>query len=303
MAAKKNSLGRGLSTLIGDLGLGPEYEHDPVRHEPRKGYQLVPVEFLAPNPDQPRRDFPKESLVELANSLKETGIIQPLIARPSASERGAFQIVAGERRWRAAQIARIHEVPVIVRELTDSEALQVALVENIQRSQLNPMEEARAYRTLIDKFGQTQEILSKSLGKSRSQIANVVRLLTLPDEVQRQLEAGELSIGHARAVIPANDPAELSRQIIQKGLSVRQAENLAKKAGARHQAKRESRSKTSDADTLAVERELSLCLGTKVSVKGGKGSQKGRLEISFKSSEHLDKLYNIILAGHMSQAS
>ena len=303
MASRKNSLGRGLSTLIGDLGLGQEYENDSESRESRTGYQLIPIELLYPNPDQPRRDFPKESLSELANSLKESGVIQPLIARRRESDQGAFQIVAGERRWRAAQIAQIHEVPAIVRELTDSEALQVALVENIQRSELNPIEEARAYRTLMDKFGQTQEKLSRSLGKSRSQISNFVRLLSLPDEVQRQLEAGSLTIGHARALVPTQDPAALSREIISRGLSVRQAENLAKKVAAEKADKPNPATKQPDADTQIVERELSLCLGTKVSISTFRGTQKGKLEIAYKSLEHLDKLRKLILAAHMSQAS
>ena len=289
--------------MIGDLGLDQDYENDPASSEIKEGFQLIPIEFLSPNPDQPRSDFSKEPLAELAASLRENGIIQPLIARPDESVQGFFQIVAGERRWRAAQIALIHEVPVIVREFTDSEALQVALVENIQREELNPMEEARAYRALIDKFGQTQETLSSSLGKSRSQIANVVRLLTLPDEVQSKLEAGELTIGHARAIIPARDPAALSQQIIQKGLSVRQAEKLAKKSAAASKSERNLQAKETSADTKAVEQELSLCLGTKVSIKSFKGTQRGKLEISFKSLEQLERLCGVIVAGHMSQAS
>ncbi|MDE0307750.1 MAG: ParB/RepB/Spo0J family partition protein [Albidovulum sp.] len=303
MASRKNSLGRGLSTLIGDLDFGPEHDYVSGKHETREGFQLVPIELLAPNPDQPRREFSNESLTELARSLKETGIIQPLIARPAETGQGSFQIVAGERRWRAAQIAQIHEVPVIVRKFSDSEALQVALVENLQRAELNPLDEARAYRTLIDKFGHTQEILSKSLGKSRSQIANVLRLLTLPDQVQRQLEEGKLTIGHARAIIPAKDPATLSEKIIQKGLSVRQAEKLARKSASGSGTKREPQANRTDADTKAVERELSLCLGTKVSVRSFKDAKRGKLEISYRSLEQLDRICKVIVAGHLSQAS
>ena len=289
--------------MIGDLGLSPDFENDPVRHGDREGFRMIPVELLFPNPEQPRRDFPKEALAELANSLRENGIIQPLIARPSEAEQGAFQIVAGERRWRAAQIAQIHELPVVVRKFTDSEALQVALVENIQRSNLNPMEEARAYRTLMDQFGQTQEIMSKSLGKSRSQISNIVRLLTLPDEVKRHIEAGDLTIGHARAIVPTKDPAALSRQIVQKGLSVRQAERLAKRTAAKGKANQKSPGSQTDIDTHAMERDLSLCLGANVRVKCVKGSNRGKLKISFKSLDHLDRLCGIIVAGHISQAS
>ncbi|MDE0532076.1 MAG: ParB/RepB/Spo0J family partition protein [Albidovulum sp.] len=303
MASRKNSLGRGLSTLIGDLDFGQEYDYVSGKHETREGFQLVPIELLSPNPDQPRREFSNESLTELARSLKETGIIQPLIARPAETGQGSFQIVAGERRWRAAQIAQIHEVPVIVRKFSDSEALQVALVENLQRAELSPLDEARAYRTLIDKFGHTQEILSKSLGKSRSQIANVLRLLTLPDQVQRQLEEGKLTIGHARAIIPAKDSATLSEKIIQKGLSVRQAEKLARKSASGSGTKREPQANRTDADTKAVERELSLCLGTKVSVRSFKDAKRGKLEISYRSLEQLDRICKVIVAGHLSQAS
>ena len=200
----RKNLGRGLSILLGELSVGSP-DNSETSQSGRMLGELVPIELLQPNPDQPRRDFRPDQLEELAASIKEGGIIQPLIVRKDPNSADGYIIVAGERRWRAAQIARLHEVPVVVRDYTESESLQVALMENIQRADLNAMEESEACRQLVERFGLTQEQLSASLGKSRSAIANSLRLLTLPDAVQALVRDGRLSAGHARALVGAND--------------------------------------------------------------------------------------------------
>ena len=221
---QSRGLGRGLSALMADVHDATEA---PEAQTPQPDLR-VPVEKVHPNPDQPRRHFDDEALADLARSIAEKGIIQPLIVRESPRESGAYEIVAGERRWRAAQIAKLHEVPVLLRSFTDIEVLEVAIIENIQRADLNPVEEASGYSQLMTKFGHTQEKLADVLGKSRSHIANAVRLLNLPEDVQEHLRQGRLSAGHARALITAPDASALARQIIQKGLSVRETEKLAK---------------------------------------------------------------------------
>lgn len=287
---KSRGLGRGLSALMADVNTEEAGQAD----APRRPDMAVPIERIHPNPDQPRRNFTPDQLDDLAASIKEKGVIQPLIVRPRSGHEGEFEIVAGERRWRAAQMARLHELPVLVRDFDDTEVLEVAIIENIQRADLNPVEEAAGFRQLMDKFGHTQEKLSEVLGKSRSYIANLVRLLGLPEEVQDYLREGKLSAGHARALITSEDPAALARKVIQKGLSVRETEKLAKKGvgnifteGGRTAPKKTGEK---DADTKALEGDLSANLGMKVEIDHDKGQESGRLVIKYASLDDLDDL-------------
>ena len=238
---ERKSLGRGLSALLADVNLDGSLNYN-SELAPRPNETELPIERIYANPDQPRRMFNEKELEELTASIAEKGIIQPLIVRPDPSNQDGYQIVAGERRWRAAQRAKLHNIPVLIRNLTDTEVLELAIIENIQRTDLNAVEEASGYRQLMDKFGHTQEKMAKALGKSRSHIANLLRLLNLPPEVLEYLRAGRISAGHARALVPANDPVALAREIISKGLSVRQAEALAKAKKPNTQQKRDRKS-------------------------------------------------------------
>lgn len=283
---KNRGLGRGLSALMADVDTGQSTA------APRKAETHIPVERVHPNPDQPRRAFNEAALAELASSIKEKGIIQPLIVRPIASRPENYEIVAGERRWRAAQIAQLHEVPVIVRTFDDTEVLEIAIIENIQRADLNPVDEAAGYRQLMDKFGHTQDQMSKALGKSRSHIANLLRLLNLPDDVQRMLTDGQISAGHARALVGHPFASALARQIVENGLSVRDAERLAKqdtnKAPKTSTASKSSSNK--DADTLQIEAELSATLGMKVSIDHAGAGEGGKMVLNYRSLDQLDDL-------------
>lgn len=283
---KNRGLGRGLSALMADVG--PEQN----TATPRKAETHVPVERVHPNPDQPRRAFNEDALSELASSIKEKGIIQPLIVRPLADKPDNYEIVAGERRWRAAQIAQLHEVPVIVRSFDDTEVLEIAIIENIQRADLNPVDEAAGYRQLMDRFGHTQEQMSQALGKSRSHIANLLRLLNLPDDVQRMLTEGQISAGHARALVGHPFASALARQIIEGGLSVRDAERLAKqdtnKAAATPKAKKPAGAK--DADTVQIEAELAATLGMKVSIDHSDDGEGGKMVLNYRNLDQLDDL-------------
>ncbi|MCZ0811290.1 MAG: ParB/RepB/Spo0J family partition protein [Pseudomonadota bacterium] len=292
--SKQRGLGRGLSALMADVNDDSTASSEASKPADRS----VPIEKINPNPDQPRRSFDKQQLEDLANSIKEKGIIQPLIVRPAPGKPDSFEIVAGERRWRAAQIAKLHEIPVLVRDFNDTEVLEVAIIENIQRADLNPVEEAAGYSQLMEKFGHTQEKLSEVLGKSRSHIANCVRLLGLPDEVLTYLSDGKLSSGHARALITADDPAALAREVIKKGLSVRETEKLAKKPvgnifsdGAKP---KQRQNPEKDADTKALEGDLSANLGMKVALNHKPGQEKGQITISYESLDELDTLCRIL---------
>jgi ParB family chromosome partitioning protein len=291
---KTRGLGRGLSALMADVSAQQD-ERATESAQQRRPDLLVPIEKVFPNPDQPRRSFGNEQMQDLAASIREKGVIQPLIVRRRAAESGTFEIVAGERRWRAAQIAQLHELPVLVRDFSDTEVLEVAIIENIQRADLNPLEEAVGYKQLMEKFGHTQDKLSEVLGKSRSYIANLVRLLQLPDEVQGYLRDGQLSAGHARALITAQDPAGLARKVIQQGLSVRETERLAKKATPDDAALGISQPKPrkaveKDADTRALEGDLSANLGMKVSIQHENGQESGLITIRYTSLDELDDL-------------
>ena len=256
--------------------------------------RLVPVEKIYPNPNQPRKMFQEEKLIELANSIKTKGIVQPLIVRKKRGTKESFEIVAGERRWRAAQRAQIHELPVIVKEFSDLEVLEIAIIENVQRADLNPIEEAIGYKSLMDNFDHTQEGLSKEIGKSRSHIANLLRLLNLPTEVQEFLISGQLTSGHARALVTCENPLTLAKQIISLGLSVRDAERLVRNTGQK-KTKNKIKTKEKPADTILLESDLSTALKMKVSINHEEGKEKGLISISYKSLDELDRISEVLL--------
>ena len=290
---RKRGLGRGLSALMADVSETEKVAEKGVS----AADQFVPIERISPNPDQPRKTFNNDDLEELASSIREKGVIQPLIVR--ARDDGSYEIVAGERRWRASQIAQLHELPVIVRNFTDVEVLEIAIIENIQRSDLNPVEEAAGYRQLMTRFGYTQEQMAESLGKSRSHIANLLRLLNLPDPVVEMLRKGELTAGHARALIPAENAIVLAQQIIKGGLSVRATEALVKRQLQGDTGGTEKRTKAQpagekDADTVALEGDLSAALGMKVELAHKPGQESGQLIVRYTSLDELDTLCRVL---------
>lgn len=286
---ERRGLGRGLSALMADINIAPS---EPEAG-PRRAEQMIAIEKIEPNPDQPRREFQPEALEELAASIREKGVIQPLIVRAHPKKPGHYEIVAGERRWRASQLARLHELPVIVREFDDVEVLEVAIIENIQRADLNALEEAQAYRQLMERFGHTQEKLADAMSKSRSHIANLLRLLQLPGEVQDLLREGRLSAGHARAMITAPDPVKLARETVQKGLSVREVERLSKQAQEKPRSAAPRPKAEKDADTRALEADLSASIGMKVSIDHS-GEAGGTLTVRYGSLDDLDLLCQAI---------
>ncbi len=292
---EKRGLGRGLSALMADINAPASQESNSENVMSRQPDSLVPIEKLVPNPEQPRRDFVRANLDELAASIREKGIIQPLIVRKDPTSADKYQIVAGERRWRAAQMVNLHEIPVLIRDLNDTEVIEYAIIENIQRADLNSIEEAKGYRQLMDKFGHTQEKLAEVLGKSRSHIANLLRLLTLPDEILDYLREGKLSAGHARALVTAENPIELARQIIAKGLSVRQAEKLAKPKAPKPESSNVIKQEK-DADTVALELDLAANIGMKVTISHNTGTQTGSVILSYTSLDQLDELCQILTA-------
>ncbi|MFV0382506.1 ParB/RepB/Spo0J family partition protein [Paracoccus sp. (in: a-proteobacteria)] len=285
----KRGLGRGLSALMADVDLASP---TPTATRDRT---MIAIEQLTANPDQPRRNFEPDALRELAESLKSRGVLQPLIVRPHPTDSGLYQIVAGERRWRAAQMAQLHELPVIVRDLSDTEVLEVAIIENIQRADLNAIEEAASFRQLMDRFGHTQEKLAEALNKSRSHIANLLRLLNLPDPVQDLVKEGRLSAGHARALITAPNAAQLARRVMEKGLSVRETEDMVRKQMQPEirRDKSQPRKSEKDADTRALESDLSAHLRMKVIIDHA-GVDGGRLTIAYRDLDQLDKLCQIL---------
>ena len=289
---KPRGLGRGLSSLMGDITKEPITSG--VNSENQTDEKLVPVEKIYPNPNQPRKSFQEEKLIELANSIKTKGLVQPLIVRKKKGTKESFEIVAGERRWRAAQRAQIHELPVIVKDFSDIEVLEIAIIENVQRADLNPVEEALGYKNLMDNFDHTQEGLSKEIGKSRSHIANLLRLLNLPKEVQKLLISGQITAGHARALVTSENPVALAKQIISLGLSVRDAERLAKNASQTNAAKK-VKTKEKPADTVILETDLSAALKMKVLIDHEVGKENGFISISYKSLEDLDRISEMIL--------
>ena len=287
---QRSRLGRGLAALIGEMG---EPQAAPARvGGSRGGPRRVPIEQVKANPRNPRRAFLEEGLEDLTASIREKGIIQPIVVRPLKGS-DSFEIVAGERRWRAAQRASLHEVPVVVLELTDREALEIAIIENVQRADLNPVEEAQGYEALMDEFQYNQNELSKVIGKSRSHIANTLRLLKLPTTVKGHLAEGRLSAGHARALLAVSDPEKVAREVIAKGLTVRDVEALSK-AKASPPALVKGRGapvaapERKSADTRALEKRLGDALGLAVSLEG-KG-EAGELRIRYGSLEQLDEI-------------
>ena len=278
---RPSGLGRGLSSLLGEVA-----QEAPLSGggTPRGGIQMVPVGTIEPHPRQPRRHFDEDALDELAASISARGLIQPIVVRPQGN---GYQIVAGERRWRAAQKARLHEVPVIIREFDDLETLEVAIIENIQRQDLNAIEEAEAYKRLVDEFGHTQDALARLVHKSRSHIANLLRLLDLPERVRKLVAGGDLSMGHARALIPAEDPEALADEVLRRGLSVRETEKLV-----RAEKPRESRPRRAgeaiNADIEALERQLGDMLGLRVKIVHH--ADGGVVGLSYSSLDQLDMI-------------
>jgi ParB family chromosome partitioning protein len=294
LSERQRGLGRGLSALLGENVA----ESAPVDGGAQPtGVRAVPIESLKPNPDQPRKQFGAEHLEELTASIRDKGVLQPILVRAQPGQDGMWQIIAGERRWRAAQAARLKFVPIIERAMDDVEVMEVAIIENVQRADLNPVEEAMAYGSLISRFGRTQDALAGVVGKSRSHVANTLRLLQLPDSVLNHVMENRLSAGHARALITAPNPEALAEQVLSKGLNVRQTEALARRAadGPKPTKAKPVLSGEGAADVAALEQDLADALGLKVllSDKGG----KGELTIKYGTLEQLDDLCRRLMRG------
>jgi ParB family chromosome partitioning protein len=289
----RRGLGRGLSALLGENEVSSTLSADPQPTARLGAPHMAPIELLHPNPDQPRKVFSDAELDELAASIREKGVIQPLLVRPTDAG-GEYEIVAGERRWRAAQRAGMRELPVVIRALADGEVLEIGIIENVQRVDLNPIEEALAYKQLIERFGRTQDAVAEVVGKSRPHVANALRLLNLPEAVQGYVLQGQLTAGHARAVLASGDPVALARQVIDQNLSVRQAEALAKKAGSTTGGGQGPRAKApghaggKDADTVALENDLSEALGLSVEILDHEGA--GEVRVQYATLEQLDEI-------------
>ena len=272
----KKGLGRGLSSLMGDTNISS------TDNVAKSSEVTISIAALKPSPSQPRRLFDKNSINELAESIKSKGLVQPILVRPSKTDENSYEIIAGERRWRAAQIAQLHEIPAVIKNLDDVEALEIAIIENIQRSDLSPIEEAAGYKRLIDNHGHTQEVLSEIVGKSRSHIANILRLLTLPQSIQDMISEGKISSGHARAIMNSAFPEQLAEKIINENLSVREAESLAKSKKNTVQ-----KIKLKDPDTIDLEEKISEKLGLNVSINH-RGKKGGYIKIEYKSLDQLE---------------
>jgi ParB family transcriptional regulator, chromosome partitioning protein len=291
--AKRQPLGRGLAALFGEAGT--RLSVDPGAAQP-SGAQIVPIEAIRPSPFQPRRRFGEAELDELAQSIREKGIVQPLLVRPIADSVVDFELVAGERRWRAAQRVGLHEVPVVVRRLGDSDALEIALVENLQREDLSPLEEAEAYSRLTREFGRSQVGLAEAVGKSRSHVANTLRLLGLPAPVRKSLEDGALSAGHARALLGAPDPVALADEVVRRGLNVRATETLVRRRAAQPPPQIQPGSRPSrNADTAALETELGSTLGLRVTLAPKR--RGGSLTVHYASLDQLDRVLALLRRG------
>jgi ParB family chromosome partitioning protein len=283
---KRPQLGRGLAALFGEAGARVAGDPGGVRSG---GAQMVPIEAIRPSPFQPRRHFAEAELDGLAQSIREKGIVQPLLVRPIADAAADFELVAGERRWRAAQLVGLHEVPVVIRPLGDSEALEIALVENLQREDLSPLEEAEAYSRLVREFGRSQAALAEAVGKSRSHVANTLRLLGLPAPVRQRLEEGALSAGHARALLAAPDPAALALEVVRRGLNVRATERLVRRRAARPQPRPR---RTREADAVALECELATALGLRVTLTAKR--RGGSVTLHYTSLDQLDRVVALL---------
>jgi ParB family chromosome partitioning protein len=278
-AAAKRRLGRGIFSLYGDEAF--------VEGAERPAVQTVPIEFLRPSPLQPRRSFDEGELTALADSIREKGVLQPLLVRPAPDGAVGYEIVAGERRWRAAQAAGLHELPVVVRALSDREALELALIENIQRADLSALDEAQGFRRLIEEFGHTQEELAATVGKSRSHVANLLRLLSLPESVQALLQNGSLSAGHARAILGGAEPERLAPLVVENGLSVRETEELVRREATRPRQSR-PRARDEDPNIRELQERLTERLGLDVGIRSGR--QGGLVTIRFHDLDQLDAL-------------
>jgi ParB family chromosome partitioning protein len=279
----RSRLGRGLAALMGDVAV----ETPTVARAGQAGPRRVPVEFIKANPRNPRRMFPDEELVELAQSIRERGLIQPIVVRQAKGGKDSYEIIAGERRWRAAQKANLHEVPIVVLDVNDEEALELAIIENVQRADLNPLEEAAGYQQLASEYKHSQDQISQIVGKSRSHVTNTLRLLKLPDTVKTYINEGKLSAGHARSLVGQSDPEAMARAIVEKGLNVRQAEQL-RQAQQKGRKGKSARAKVkADADTAALEKRLTDSLGLTVSIDH-KGRAGGSVKIKYKTLEQLD---------------
>lgn len=279
---KVTGLGRGLSALLGEDDAGTSASGTSERRP-----TLLPIEQITPNPQQPRSRFDEDKIEDLARSISEKGLIQPILVR-RARDGDQYQIVAGERRWRAAQRAGLHNVPVVVRDYSDTEALEISIVENVQRQDLTPVEEARGYRQLIDDFNRTQDQVAAMVGKSRSHVANMVRLLLLPDAVLEMLDSGKLSAGHARALIGAENPGFLARKVVTRSLNVRQTERLAQQ-GAAKRAPQAARGGAKSPDTLALERSIEEQLGLSVDIRHN-ADGSGEVRLQYRSLDQLDEV-------------
>lgn len=292
-AATTRGLGRGLSTLLGDSGIAAAANQ--AAPSDKREYQQIPVEWINVGPWQPRRQFDREQLDELAGSIRQKGIVQPILLRPSPIQPGRYQLVAGERRWRAAQIAQLHQIPSVIRDLSDAECYEIALIENIQRQDLSVIDEAQGYANLLEINRHTQDQLSKIIGKSRSHIANLLRLLGLPESVQSMLRDGALTMGQARPLVGHPQAEFLAKTIVARGLSARQAEALTKTAvsGATSAAKQSATTEKS-ADIKAIEQRAAVELGLAMSIKWNEQAETGRVQIDCQSLEQmtliLDKL-------------
>ena len=293
---RKKSLGRGLSSFLDVDGFDDIVESKKDEDKSKSSSNnssYLPIEHLVPNLNQPRKDFSTDEINSLASSIEDTGIIQPILVRKN---NGVYEIVAGERRWRAAQIAKIHEVPVLIKELTDEEVVKMSIIENIQRVDLNPIEEANSFKQLIQDFGYTQEKVSASLGKSRSYIANSLRLLSLPESIIMFLKEGKLTSGHARALVGVKNSEFLARKIIEESLSVRDIENIVKKGISRSDnVIRKGTSLKKDVDTLNLEQDIKLALGLKTTIDHNENSGGGRIIIKYKDLEQLDSFCSKIM--------
>jgi ParB family transcriptional regulator, chromosome partitioning protein len=286
----RSRLGRGLASLIGDIG-GEASQGERPRNQ-----RKVPIEFIRANPRNPRRSFSDAELAELADSIRQHGVIQPIVVRPVRGAQDRFEIIAGERRWRASQIAGLHEVPIVPVDVSDSDALEIAIIENVQREDLNAMEEAQGYHALAVEFTRSQEEIAKIVGKSRSHVANMMRLTKLPDEVQALIASGQLSAGHARALIGVPDPLAAAKQIVAEGLNVRQAEALAHVEGVPERKPQKARGgKVKDPDTVALEKRIGDALGLKVSVDHR--NPGGVVQIHYRDLEQFDEVVRRLDAG------
>lgn len=294
MTAKPSSprgLGRGLSALLGDAPLTQD------NSSKGNGARAVAVDLITPNPFQPRRTFDEQDLRELTESIRANGVLQPIVVRTDPKNPGRFQLIAGERRWRSSQRAGLHEIPVVIREMSDDDALEVAIVENVQRAGLNAIEEALGYQALVERFNYTQEDLATNIGKSRSHIANMLRLLNLPTEVRQMVEDGKLSAGHARALVTANDAVSLAREAVARGLSVREMEALANAARTEPTKGGRKGKLPKDIDTVRLERELKAATGCAVSIDVEAGREAGKLVIRFADMDKLDAVTTRLLRG------